>query len=55
MNYDSFFMRNRAQCRSDIHTQGETSLAFLVHPTMTDPDVNDTITAVKKVMEHASS
>ena len=34
---------------------GETSLAFLVHPTMTDPDVNDTITAVKKVMEHASS
>ena len=33
---------------------GETSLAFLVHPTMDDPDIHDTITAVRKVMEHAS-
>ena len=33
---------------------GETSLAFLVHPTMADADVSDTITAVQKVMEHAS-
>ena len=33
---------------------GETSLVFLVHPTLSDSDVRDTITAVEKVMEHAS-
>ena len=33
---------------------GETSLAFPVHPTIADDDVTDTITAVQKVMEHAS-
>jgi dTDP-4-amino-4,6-dideoxygalactose transaminase len=34
---------------------GETSLAFLVHPTMSDADVNDTIQAVEKVMKFASA
>jgi dTDP-4-amino-4,6-dideoxygalactose transaminase len=33
---------------------GETSLAFLVHPTLSDDDIRDTISAVHKVMEHAS-
>ncbi len=33
---------------------GETSLAFLVHPTLEDPDIHDTITAIRKVMEQAS-
>lgn len=34
---------------------GETSLAFLVHPTITDSDLDDTIQAVRKVMRHASA
>ena len=34
---------------------GETSLAFLVHPTLSDSDIGDTITAVRKVMSHASA
>jgi len=33
---------------------GETSLMFLVHPTLSDADMDDTITAARKVMEHAS-
>ena len=33
---------------------GETSLAFLVHPTISDADIEDTIVAVRKVMELAS-
>ncbi len=33
---------------------GETSLMFLVHPTLSDRDIQDTITAVQKVMGHAS-
>lgn len=32
---------------------GETSLMFLVHPTLLDSDLQDTIAAVQKVMEHA--
>jgi dTDP-4-amino-4,6-dideoxygalactose transaminase len=32
---------------------GETSLMFLVHPTLTDEDISDTCTAVRKVMMHA--
>jgi len=34
---------------------GETSLMFQVHPTLSDPDIQDTIAAVQKVMAHASS
>jgi len=33
---------------------GETSLMFLVHPTLSDIDIQDTIAAVEKVMQHAS-
>ena len=33
---------------------GETSLMFLVHPTLSDADTRDTICAVRKVMEHAA-
>ena len=33
---------------------GETSLMLLVHPTLADSDIRDTITAVQKVMGHAS-
>lgn len=33
---------------------GDTSLAFLVHPTLTDEDMRDTTAAVEKVMQHAS-
>ena len=34
---------------------GETSLAFLVHPTIDDSDVQDMIDAIEKVMTFASS
>jgi dTDP-4-amino-4,6-dideoxygalactose transaminase len=34
---------------------GESSLMFLVHPTLSDADITDTIAAIRKVMEHASS
>lgn len=34
---------------------GETSLAFLVHPTIAGADIEDTIRAVQRVMEHASA
>ena len=34
---------------------GETSLAFLAHPTIRDSDVSDVIHAVEKVMAHASA
>jgi dTDP-4-amino-4,6-dideoxygalactose transaminase len=33
---------------------GETSLMFLVHPTLSEADIRDTIAAVQKVAEHAS-
>jgi dTDP-4-amino-4,6-dideoxygalactose transaminase len=33
---------------------GDTSLMFQVHPTLSDSDIDDTIAAVRKVMEHAS-
>jgi len=33
---------------------GETSLMFLVHPTLSDSDIEDTVAAVQKVMGHAS-
>ena len=34
---------------------GETSLMFLVHPTLSDQDIDDTIGAVRKVMESATA
>ena len=34
---------------------GETSLAFLVHPTLSQADIQDTVEAVHKVMHHASA
>src|SRR5271157_60795 len=33
---------------------GETSLMFLVHPTMTDTDMHDTADAVEKVLAHST-
>lgn len=33
---------------------GETSLMMLVHPTLSDTDLDDEIAAIRKVMEHAS-
>ena len=32
---------------------GDTSLMFMVHPTLSDTDMHDTVTAVEKVMEYA--
>jgi dTDP-4-amino-4,6-dideoxygalactose transaminase len=32
----------------------ETSLAFFVHPTLSDGDIDDVIAAVRKVMEAAA-
>jgi dTDP-4-amino-4,6-dideoxygalactose transaminase len=37
------------------HAMQETSLSFFVHPTLTDADIDDTVTAVRKVMAAASS
>jgi dTDP-4-amino-4,6-dideoxygalactose transaminase len=34
---------------------GETSLMFLVHPTLPDQDIDDTVAAVRKVMEAATA
>jgi dTDP-4-amino-4,6-dideoxygalactose transaminase len=34
---------------------GETSLMFLVHPTLSDNDMYDTADAVEKVLAHATS
>ncbi len=34
---------------------GETSLMFLVHPTLSDQDIDDTIAAVRKVMNTATA
>ncbi|MDZ4168503.1 MAG: DegT/DnrJ/EryC1/StrS aminotransferase family protein [Coriobacteriia bacterium] len=42
---------HRLPVAAEVH---ETSLAFLVHPTMGDADIDDTITAVHKVFEAAS-
>lgn len=33
---------------------GETSLMFLVHPTLNEEDMQDTVNAIRKVMKHAS-
>ena len=49
-----------AACRPSIRLPvaaelGETSLAFLVHPTISDADISDTIEAVRKVMQHATA
>ena len=37
------------------HELGETSLMFLVHPTLSDQDIDDTIAAVSKVMNCATA
>jgi hypothetical protein len=34
---------------------GDTSLMFLVHPTLSDGEIDDSIAAVNKVMGHASA
>ena len=45
----------RPQCRLPVAQQlGETSLMFLVHPTLSEGDIRDTIAAVQKVIERAS-
>ncbi len=33
---------------------GETSLMFLVHPTLSEADIQDTVSAMRKVMEEAT-
>jgi hypothetical protein len=33
---------------------GETSLMFMVHPTLSDADMTDTADAVEKVLAHAT-
>ena len=43
--------RQRLPVAAHVHA---TSLAFFVHPTLSDPDIDDTVTAVRKVMEVAS-
>jgi dTDP-4-amino-4,6-dideoxygalactose transaminase len=40
----------RLPCAARLH---ETSIAFFVHPTLTDADIDDTIEAVRKVMQVA--
>ena len=50
------FVGNRPADRHQVAQQlGATSLAFLVHPTISDGDISDTIMAVRKVMDHASA
>ena len=45
----------RPQTRlSTARELGETSLMFMVHPTLTEQDMSDTCTAVERVMEFAS-
>jgi dTDP-4-amino-4,6-dideoxygalactose transaminase len=45
----------RPQSRQPVAKElGETSLMFLVHPTLSDADIRDTISAIRKVMKHAS-
>ena len=52
---DKAFDGRRPLCRLPVAKEfGETSLMFLVHPTLSDSDIHDTIAAVQKVMGHAS-
>jgi dTDP-4-amino-4,6-dideoxygalactose transaminase len=49
------FENMRPQTRlSTARELGETSLMFMVHPTLTEQDMSDTCTAVERVMEFAS-
>ena len=49
------FAGMRPQRRQPIAKElGETSIMFLVHLTVSDADIGDTISAVRKVMEHAA-
>ncbi len=48
------FASYRPQHRLKVAQElGETSLAFLVHPTLDDGDIRDTIAAIRKVMDQA--
>ena len=49
--FAAFQPANRLPVAAEL---GETSLCFLVHPTISDADIRDTIAAVRKVMEHAT-
>lgn len=42
------------ECRPVARTLGQTSLMFLVHPTLTIDDMTDTIQALTKVMRVAT-
>ena len=44
--------RNRLPVAREL---GESSLMFLVHPMLSDADITDTIAAIRKVMDYASS
>ena len=44
-------LANRLPCAARAH---DTSLAFFVHPTLSDTDIDDAIAAVRKVMEVAA-
>jgi dTDP-4-amino-4,6-dideoxygalactose transaminase len=50
--FDDIRPQNRLPVAREL---GETSLMFLVHPTLSDHDIDDTIAAVTKVMESASA
>ncbi len=43
-----------AQRLPNAREMGETSLMFMVHPTLSEPDMEDTARAVSKVMVHAT-
>ena len=43
-----------AQRLPNAREMGETSLMFMVHPTLSEPDMEDTARAVSKVMTHAT-
>ena len=50
------FQAFRPSARLPVATElGATSLAFLVHPTISEADISDTIEAVRKVMQHATA
>ena len=52
---ESAFKTSRPAVRHPVAQElGETSLAFLVHPTLAEPDVEDVCRAVEKVMACAS-
>jgi len=50
--FDAIRPENRLTVAREL---GETSLMFLVHPTLSDQDIDDTVAAVSKVMKMATA